>query len=214
MKFCVIGIGSLGFPLATKLTEHGMEVLAIDKSEDRINDIRDHVTHAICATIDDEASLRSLGVEEIDTVVVAMGKSIDQSILITALLKTKLKIKRVIARTDNEIHKEIHELIGADQVILREKAMGLRLADTLSSPYIDKFSIGKNFSIGQLKAPQKCIGKTIEEVNFYKKYKVRCVGIKKDDEIVATSPGHIIVENDLLIVGGSDEALEDLGELK
>ena len=210
MKFCIIGLGSFGYCLATELTENGMEVLAIDKSEEKINDIRDYVTHAVCATIDDEESLRGLGVEDIDTVVVGMGKSFAQSILVTALLKKRLETKRVIARATTEIHREILELVGADQVILPEQAMGIRLADTLSSRFLDVFGVGKNFSIGQIKAPEQFIGKSIDEINFYKNYTLRCVGIKKDDEFVVTSPEHIIDENDVLIFAGGDEALNEL----
>ena len=214
MKFCVIGVGSFGVHVATQLAENGLEVLAIDRSEAKINDIRDHVTHAICATIDDEDSLRGLGVEEVDTAIVGMGKSFAQSILITALLKKKIGIRRVIARANNVIHKEIHELVGADQVILPEQAMGIRLADTLSSPFLDVITIGKDFSISQITVPEKFIGKSIEELNFYKNYRVRCVGIKKDDEIVVTSSEHIIVADDILIFAGSDDALEVLAKMK
>ena len=213
MKFCVIGIGSFGFKVATQLAENGMEILAIDKSEEKINDIRDYVTHAICATIDDEDALRGLGIEEMDTVVIGMGKSFAQSILITALLK-KIGIKKVIARANTEIHKEIHILTGANKVILPEQAMGERLADTLSTPFLDVITIGKDFAISQVKAPVKFIGKAIEDLNFYKKYKVRCIGIKKDDEIVVTSSGHVVVENDILIFAGSDYALSVLAKLK
>ena len=214
MKFCVIGIGNFGYHVATELSENGMEVLAIDKSEDKIGDIRDDVTHAICATIDDEDSLRGLGVEEIDTVIVAMGKSFAQSVLITALLKKRLGINLVITRANSEIHKEILSLVGADQVILPEHAMGMRLADTLSSPFLDTIEIGKDFSISQLLASNRFIGKSVESLNFYKSYKVRCVGIKKDDEIVVTSPEHIVTEDDTLIFAGSNESLEALAKLK
>ena len=210
MKFCVIGLGSFGYCLATELAENGMEVLAIDKSEEKINDIRDYVTHAVCATIDDEESLRGIGVEEIDTVIIGMGKSFAQSILVTALLKKKLETKRVIARATTEIHKDVLKLVGADQVILPEQAMGIRLADTLSSKFLDVFAVGKNFSIGQIKATDPFIGKSIEEINFYKNYKLRCVGIKKDDEFVVSSPEHIIDENDILIFAGGDETLNTL----
>lgn len=214
MKFCVIGIGSFGYHVATKLVENGMDVLAIDQSEEKINDIRDHVTHAICATIDDEQSLRNVGMEEIDTVIVALGKSFAQSMLITALLKKRLNIKWVIARSNSEIQKEIHELIGADQVILPEQAMGIKLADTLSSPFIDLLSVGKNFSISQIIAPSSFVGKMIGDLNFYQNYHVRCIGIKKDNEIVITSPEHTVQENDTLIFAGNDEALKDLTKVK
>ena len=53
------------------------------------------VTQAVCLRITDEASLRSIGIEEMDTVIVAMGENIAQSILITALLKKSFRLKRL-----------------------------------------------------------------------------------------------------------------------
>ena len=75
-----------------------------------------------------------MGVDEIDTVIVAMGENFAQSVLVTALLKKKLHIKQVIARAINSIHKDILEVVGADQVILPEQDVGIRLADNLSLP--------------------------------------------------------------------------------
>ena len=91
MKFCVIGLGRFGYQVATVLSENGMEVLAIDSDESIVASIRDFVAHAIVMDVTDETSLRSVGVDEIDTVIVAMGENSTQSILITAYSKNILK---------------------------------------------------------------------------------------------------------------------------
>lgn len=152
MKFGVIGLGRFGHDVAVLLTENGMEVLAVDDNESVINSIRDKVTQAVCVRINDEGTLRTIGMDEMDTVIVAMGENIAQSILITAILKKRLKIKKVITRAVSEIHKEILTLVGADQVILPEKEVGIHLADRLSSPFIDLIRITKEFSISRLAA--------------------------------------------------------------
>ena len=90
MKFCVIGLGRLGYQVAVTLAENGMEVMAVDSNEGIVASIRDKVTQAICMRVTDEASMRSIGVDEMDTVIVAMGENFAQSILITALIKKKL----------------------------------------------------------------------------------------------------------------------------
>src|SRR5579872_1590898 len=124
MKFCVIGLGRFGFQVATGLSEHGMEVLAIDNNESIVASIRDHVAHAIAMKVTDEAALRSIGVDEMDTVIVAMGENTSESILLTALLKKHLKIPYVITRAINDINEEILKLVGADRVVLPEKEIG------------------------------------------------------------------------------------------
>src|SRR5579862_7229433 len=107
MKFCVIGLGRFGYQVATALAEHGMEVLAIDSNESIVDAIKDNVTQAICMRVRDETSLQSIGIEEMESVVVAMGDDFAESVLITALLKKRLKVPHVVARAIDEIHKEI-----------------------------------------------------------------------------------------------------------
>lgn len=208
MKCCVIGLGRLGYKVATTLAENGMEVMAVDSNEGIINAIRDHVTQAICMRVTDEHSLRSIGVDEIDTVVVAMGENFEQSVLITALLKKKLNTQRVIARAINEIHKDILTLVGADEQILPEQEVGIRIADNLSSPFMDLVRLDKNFSISQVMAPQQCIGKKLSDINFFDDYTINCIGIKQANNIVDISPEHVILKTDKLILSGNNENLE------
>jgi len=214
MKFCVIGLGRFGYQVATGLAEHGMEVLAIDSHEAIVASIRDYVTHAICMRVTDEASLRSVGVDEMDTVIVATGENFAQSILITALLKKRLDIPRVIARAINDIHQEILSLVGADEMILPEKEIGIRLADRLSSPFTDLIHLAPDFSVSQLKAPRKFIGKTVKELRLYENYQVYCLGIKQDAHtITLMNPSYVIKADDRLMIAGKDGDLEAIATL-
>lgn len=213
MKFCVIGIGRFGFTVATGLAENGMEVMAIDSNEALVASIRDQVTQAICMRVTDEVSLRSVGVDEMDTVIVAMGENFAQSILITALLKKRLHIPRVITRAINEIHKEIVQLVGADEVILPEKEIGMRLADNLSAPYMKLVRLTKNYSISQIVAPESFIGKKLGELDTYQKYQIKCIGVQIDDQTVSTDPNYIIKKGDKVIVAGENKHLEKMSKL-
>ena len=154
MKFCVIGLGRFGYQVATTLAENGMEVMGVDSNELIIASIRDQITQAICIQVSDAVSLRSIGVEEIDTIIVAMGENFAQSILITALLKKRLSIPLVITRAINEIHKEILLLIGADRVVLPEQEIGTKLAYNLSLPFaknINRYCMIFHFHYIQMK---------------------------------------------------------------
>ena len=214
MKFCVIGLGRFGYQVATTLAENGMEVMAVDSNEAIIASIRDQVTQAICMRVTDEASLRSIGADEIDTVIVAMGENFAQSILITAMLKKRLNIPHVIARAINDIHKEILKLVGADRIILPEKEIGIRIADNLSSPFTDLIRLSKTYSISQIFASKKFVGKTVESLDLYSTYKVYCIGLRQDDEtIIAIDPKHEIQEEEKLIFAGNHDDLEKIAKL-
>lgn len=214
MKFCVIGLGRLGFQVATGLAENGMEVIAIDKDETIIATIADHVTHALCMHVTDEHSLRSVGIDEIDTVIVTMGENLAESILVTALLKKRLSIPTVIARATNEIHRDILKLVGADRVLLPEREVGIRLADNLSSPFMELTRLSEQFSISQITAPARFVEKTIADLEFFTDYNVHCIGLKEtDDKIVPLDPKYIIKARDRLIFAGFNEDLEKIASL-
>ncbi len=213
MKFCVIGLGRLGYQVAITLAENGMEVMAVDSNEGIVASIRDKVTQAICMRVTDEASMRSIGIDEMDVVILAMGENFAQSILITALLKKKLEIKKVIARAINDIHKEVLQLVGADQIILPEKQIGIRLADRLSMPFMELIRLTKNFSISQVKAPEGLVGKKVSDAEFFKNWNVRCIGVKQNDEVIPVGPEYLISEGEILIVSGPNDALEKLAKL-
>ena len=213
MKFCVIGLGRFGYQVAATLAENGMEVLGVDSNETIVASIRDQITQAICLRIHDESSLRSIGVEEMDTVIVAMGENFAQSILVTALLKKRLQVPFVITRALSEIHKEILKLIGADQVVLPEQEIGIRLADNLSTPYGQLFRLTKNFGISQSPAPQKFVGKKLSDLKLIEQYKVQCLGIKKNEEIISIDKNYIIEPTDKLIISGNTDKLTQIAKL-
>lgn len=213
MKFCVIGLGRFGYTVATTLAENGMEVLGIDANESIIHSIKDSITHAVSHHVNDEESLRSMGVDEMDTVIVAVGENFAQSILITALLKKKLAIPLVITRAVNAIHKDILYLIGADRVVLPEQEIGAKLADNLSLPFSVLTRLTKNFSVCQVTAPSEFIGKSIEQLNLKKKYNVLCLGIKVDETISAIDKNYIVEDSDNLIIAGDNKALEQISQL-
>lgn len=208
MKFAVIGLGRFGYHIATTLAENGMEVMAVDSNESLIAGIRDQVTQAICVRITNEESLRNIGVADVETVIVAMGESFAESILITALLKKHLDIPTVITRATSDIHKEILKLIGADQVVLPEKEIGIRVADNLSFPFTDLLRLSKQFSISQIIAPPSFIGKTVHEIDAFSNYDTHCIGIKQETEdIISVSPDYIVKEGDRLIIAGENRSL-------
>jgi trk system potassium uptake protein TrkA len=132
MNFCVIGLGKFGYSVATTLALRGMEVIAIDSDMSIVSSIKDKVTHAICMRVTDEASLKSIGIEHVNTVIISIGDDFAQAVLTTVLCKKKLGIQHVVARTTSELKKEILQLIGADQIIMPEQEIGVRLADSLS----------------------------------------------------------------------------------
>jgi trk system potassium uptake protein TrkA len=210
MKFCVIGLGRFGYQLAKSLASQGAEVLALDSSEAIVENIRDDVTQAICTRIVDADSLLAVGVNEMDTVIVATGEDFAQSVLITALLKKRLRLPYVIARAINTIHEDILKLVGADRVVLPERDMGVRLADKLSIPLVELIPVADQFAVTVVQAPESFAHHTISELRLCKSGKVGCIAVKKGDEFVLVKQDYLILENDILVFAGDRKALASL----
>ncbi len=214
MKCTVIGLGRFGYQLAVSLADQGMEVLAIDGNESIIASIRDKVTQAVCLRVSSEESLLTLGIEDMDIVIVAMGEDFAQSILITALLKKQLHVKNVVARAVSNIHENILMLVGADRVVFPEQDLGIKLANNLSFSLIEFFQVTEKFALTEIITPKSFVGKTISELNLRKSKQVSCIGVNKNDEINLIGSDYEIQENDMLLFAGNNDKLADLAKEK
>lgn len=116
----LIGVNHLGTLIAERMQDLGHEVMAVDKDEDRINEIQDIVTDAQIGDASNEAFLRSLGVNNYDVCFVTVADNFETSLVTTMLLK-KLGARRVIARANRDIQEMLLLRNGADEVICPEK---------------------------------------------------------------------------------------------
>lgn len=216
-QFAVIGLGKLGYYLATHLYEKGHEVLAVDMNSTIVQEIKDSVSQAVVADSTDSNALEALGLKEMDTVVVCIGSSLNSSIL-TVLHLNDIGVKFLIAKATSDSHGRILEKIGADKIIFPEKDVAVNLAEQLHSPnMIDYLPVIEGYTIAQISPPKKFIGKTLQEIDMTKKYGVQLVAVKNTKtnhmNIVFTG-AYLITENDELFILGPNKALEKLQEVK
>jgi trk system potassium uptake protein len=81
-RFAVIGAGSFGYYVAKALYENKNEVIAIDRNKDRVQAIEPFCTSAVVQDVTHIEALKSLGLNELDAVIVSTGANIKPSILI------------------------------------------------------------------------------------------------------------------------------------
>ncbi len=210
MNCCVIGIGTFGYHLAVTLSQHGIHVLAVDSDMAAVRQIQDKVANALCVHVIDEDSLRAIGIENTEVVVVCMGDNFEESVLITVLLKQKFSIPMVVCRSTSMIHKEILQLVGADYVVLPEQEAGIRLADKLSIRYGNFTRITHEYSLSYLRPDKRWIGKSIKDIDFEKKYNVTLLGKRQGEYIVRLESAYVLHADDCLMIGGENSDLEKL----
>ncbi len=203
-SFVIIGCGRFGMAVGKTLYSLGHEVLAIDSSEEVIQEISDDVTYAVQADITDEKVLRSLGISNFDVAVVAIGSDLEAAVLATLIVK-ELGVKKVISKAQSEVNARILYKIGADRVVLPEKDMGLRLAHNLASTNIlDFIELSPEYSVIEVAAIEDWYDKTLEEISIPSKYSVNVIAIKKDKEIkVSPTKNDIVEKNDILVIVGN-----------
>ena len=223
-QFAVIGLGVCGKSIARNLMKEGMEVIAIDTSEQNIEAIKNNVTQAAILDSTKEEALQAIDIEKIDCAIIAIGEDMEASVM-TALLLKKMDIPRIIARANSEAHRKILSLIGVDEIVSPEEDMGIRLARRLSSTHIlHHLDISEEHTIAEIIVGESFIGKTIRDLNLRSRFGVNIVGIKKKISHVTDlgenvfvekyvdfpSPDDVIEVEDVLVMVGSERAISEL----
>jgi len=209
----VIGLGRFGTSAARELTALGHEVLAIDSSEARVNEVAPEVTHAIELDASEEDALKAVGAGEFEHAIVAISTNTEASIFATMALKN-LGVGNVIAKAANALHGTILERVGADRVVYPEREMGLRVAHTFNiRPAIDYIDVAPGFGIVKIRPPTSFVGKSLRELDLANRFQLTPIGVRRGKEVTVNPHRDDRIEaTDELILIGLDARLEELGE--
>ena len=103
-QYLVIGLGRVGRSVAKTLYESDQEVMAVDVSEDLVQDmINDYkVENAMVLDGTDLTSLQEIGAQNFDTAFVCM-RNLEASILTTLNLR-ELGVSKIIAKAGSREH--------------------------------------------------------------------------------------------------------------
>jgi trk system potassium uptake protein TrkA len=223
-QFAVIGLGAFGKKVATTLAEKGADVIAIDKSRDSVESIKEDVSAAIVLDSTDEEAMKAADIQDVDAAVVALGDNQEEAILITAILK-KMGVSRIVARAINKLYAHVLKSVGADTVIVIEEQMGEDLAKRLLSPEIyQQVVLTTGHSLVEIEARPEFVGKSLRQLDLRKTYGVNIIAIQRkipqvNEEGKIThkvevndipGPDDTIEKGDILVVVGADESIEKM----
>jgi trk system potassium uptake protein TrkA len=226
MKFIIIGLGNFGSSLAEKLTQMGHEVIGVDKNIDKIEEIKDKVTIAICLDCKHPEAIKNLPIKNTDVVVVSIGEDEGANILTTALMK-KMNVPRLISRSVSQLHETVLEAMEVSEIVRPEEETAERWAKKLSSSSIlDSFELTDNYSIVEAKVPKIFNGKSVQEIGFNKNFNVIVLTIMKNKreknilglfrnktklEIQGIATAETILqEGDIMVLYGHNEKIQEL----
>lgn len=213
-SYVVIGLGRFGQTLARQLCMLGAEVLAMDVSNDLVQQVADDVTHAVVGDAQDKDVLRALGVRDFDCAIVAIGSNLAASVL-TVMNLQELEVPYIICKAHDETHRRVLEKLGVNRVVIPEQENAARLARSLNSHNVlDYIELSEDYGILEIPAPKSWIGKTLKELNIRAKLGVNIIAVESGEKTnVSPAADYLIQAGDIMVVLGDNYSLEAVQKL-
>ncbi len=205
----LIGLNRFGSLLAKQLHDLGHQIMAVDRNEERINGILPLVTDAQIGDSTNEAFLRSLGVNNYDVCIVAIGGDFQSSLETTSLLK-ELGGRLVVSRADRDVQAKFLLRNGADEVINPEKQVAEWAAIRYASNHVlDYVKLDDSHAIFEVAVPPDWIGKTVGQIDIRKKYAINIMAVKEDGKMdLSVTPDTVLTGRKTMLVLGEKKAIQ------
>ena len=180
-SIAVLGLGKYGASLAAGLYDLGMDVLVADQDEERVQDFAERSTVAVTCDLSDEGAVRALGLQNMDTVVVAMAANFEATVLCVVLAK-ELGVPFVVAKASSPRMGSVLQRVGADRVIDPEAESGLRSARAIASPAIlDIFADDENLCILEMTPKDGWLGRNLSELNLRRHFGLNVIAVREGE---------------------------------
>ena len=205
----LVGVGRFGRHIAIQLAQMGHQVMAVDTSEDRINDVLPFVTNAQIGDSTNADFLRTLGIGNYDVCIVTISGNFQNSLETTSLLK-ELGAKCVVSRAERDVQAKFLLRNGADHVVYPEKQVAKWAAIRYSSNHIfDYVEIDDQHAIFEVEIPEEWIGKSIGELDIRRKFGINILGIKHSGKTdVSITPDTVLSKKTTILALGEYKALQ------
>lgn len=205
----LIGVGRFGMHIATQLNILGHQVMAVDHNEERVNDALPLVTNAQIGDSTNPDFLESLGVDNYDVCIVAIGGDFQSSLETTSLLK-ELGAKFVVSRAERDVQAKFLLRNGADEVVHPEKQVAKWAAIRYSADHIlDYIELDDEHAIFEVSVPNAWVGMSIGQLDIRKKYNINIMAVKQNGTMnVSVTPDTVLTAEKTMLVLGEYKALQ------
>nr|ADN14184.1 TrkA-N domain protein [Gloeothece verrucosa PCC 7822] len=212
-QFAVIGLGRFGRAVCETLHKLGYDVMGTDIDEKLVAQV---ITDRIASTaiqLDSTKpiALREAGLFEFDTVIVAIGNYIEESIITTLNLK-EAGVHCVVAKASTEIHGKLLKRVGADIVIFPEYEAGCDLAYTLTKPAIlERLDLDQENSIVEVRVPEEFDNKSLAELQIRARFGLNVIAIGDGERYkINPNPQDRIHKGCAMVIMGSNKDIQRL----
>ena len=182
-SYAVFGLGEFGRSVAEELMAAGADVLAIDKDEDLVSDIAPSVTMAVQVDATELHAFDSLGLSNMDGVIVTITSCLEASIMAIMAAK-EAGAPFILAKSRNATMSEIFERIGADKIVTPERDGGIRVArNIVNGNFIDFIELSSTVRMVEITVKDEWIGKNLIQLSLRQKHKLNVVALRRGGEL-------------------------------
>ncbi|MBE6114252.1 MAG: TrkA family potassium uptake protein [Erysipelotrichaceae bacterium] len=205
----LIGLGRFGKHIAMHLSSLRHQVMAVDHREERIDEILPYVTNAQIGDSTNAEFLSSLGVDNYDVCIVAIGSDFQSSLETTSLLK-ELGAKFVVSRAERDVQEKFLLRNGADEVVYPEKQVAKWAAIRYSADHIlDYIDLDDSYAIFEVSIPHAWIGLSVGQIDIRKKYNINILAVKQGSKMnVKVTPDTVLRDDNTMLVLGEYKSLQ------
>lgn len=208
-RLIVIGLGTFGAALASRLCKNGCRVTGVDSEKESVEALKGDLYEAVIGDATDRETLQHLQVKDADAVFISMGEDITRSLLATLHAK-ELGARRIIVKGVTNEHGRILKSLGVERVVFPEVEIAISLADRITWPNIVDFvPIDPDYSFFEISVPESFVGKTLQQLDLRRRYGVWIVGVKDAMtgklQMLPGADFELGVDQLLLMIGKQDE---------
>ena len=199
----LIGLGRFGRHVAEELYALGHEVMAIDKDEERVEDVMSYVTSAQIGDSTKQEFLETLGISNFDLCIVTISSNFQSSLETTSLLK-ELGAKLVVSRAARDVQAKFLLRNGADEVVYPERQLAKWTAIRYSSDHIlDYVELEDDYAIFEVNVPEAWVGKSVGGLNIRNAYHINIMALRENGSLeMAINAGTILKADQTMLVLG------------
>lgn len=203
----VVGAGRFGAYTTKTLAELGHEVMIVDRNENKVTELLPYVTGAEIGDCTNETFMKSLGVDEFDLCIVAIGDNFTSSLEAASILKD-LGAKKVVARATSERQERLLLRCGADQTVYPEQQLGRWTAIRYSLDNVFEYmDMPDNHAILKVAVPPEWDGRRIGELGVRRQFGINILGVEQGAMNLSVSADIMLHSGDNVLVLGQYDNL-------
>ncbi|NOY88925.1 MAG: potassium channel protein [FCB group bacterium] len=218
--FIIAGYGRVGAQVAKEFIKKKAKFVVIDRNIEGLNNSNKEGILFIQGEATDDEVLRRARIEQAKTLISTLPDDA-HNVYLALTAREMNKNLQIIARADYEDSIKKLKRAGADVVVTPYLLGGIRMAMASLRPHVVDFMLSTSSGEGgliieEMVIPQnsQLVGKTLIESKIKDEYGLTIIGIKEKgkDMTIAPGPKTVLKEDDILVLIGHSDNLENLSK--